>query len=163
MKKKITIALFIIISLLVIALSVASCGEGDNGSTNTSTTEVYDSTVTLTSSKSEISVGEKITIKIELSGVPNVKSAGFIVNYDEELFEFVSGDFSVNGEVADFKDGTGVIAFDEATNINKTVATFTLKALKTATNEEISVKASLLDSTDKKIDVEVEPFVVTVK
>ncbi|MBR2024650.1 MAG: hypothetical protein IKA02_02440, partial [Clostridia bacterium] len=162
------IAILLILSLIIV---FASCGDDTDTNTDTNTESAVDTNtdtnkdtntntdtstdtgntdvddgktkVVLTSTKSEITVGEKITIKIKVANAQNVKSAGFMVNFDSDIFTFVSGEFLVNGEVVEFKDGTGVIAFNAPTDLNKDVATFTLKATSNATFEEIGVKASL--------------------
>ena len=178
MKKIIAILL-----ILIFTIAFASCG-GDTDDTNsdvsseteadTNTTVDTDSgntdveddslRVVLTSQVSEIAVGEKITVKITVNNAENVKSAGFIVSFDADIFTFVSGEFLVNGEVVDFKDGTGVIAFKTPTDLNKDVASFTLKAKDTATLEKIGVKASLIDGNDQSIEIEkVENVEVTIK
>lgn len=142
--------LFAVLAVIV-ALICVSCG-GDRTAG-----------AKLTADSTEINVGEKVVIEVSLSGCPKAKSVGFEINYDSDYFDLVSGEMLVKGELSDFSDGTGVVAFSQAEDINTKMMRITLKAKKATKGEEISCSVSVKDSDNKSVDVKVESVNVTIK
>ncbi len=81
------------------------------------------------SSSGKVSEGGTITITVKVTDAVDLRGISFIPQYDESLFELVSGEWTVSGVLTDFSvsNGDGVIAFAADTDVNGAVATFTLK------------------------------------
>ncbi len=143
--------------LLIIVLSVfmlvmfVSCTErlGNNAQKNTDAVSV-----TVTANKTTASVGEKIQFTLHIDGAPKAKSVGIELQYDKDYFELIDGEMELQGDLSDFSDGIGVVAFSEATDVNTDILAFTLKA-KSATPAEESVKCkvSIKDKNNESVEI----------
>ena len=124
--------------------------ENDDNSDNKPNTS---DKIVLEANKTNVNVGDKITVKVVFNSLDGVKTAGFRPIFDEEFFELVSGKMLMTGEISNFSDGIGVIAFDETVDINGQVMQFILKAKKSISSEAIGCEVSVKGAEDKTIVV----------
>ena len=124
MKKYISI-IFAILILLVIALPLSAAQTAK---------------ITLNSDATTIYTGSTITFTVKVSGVSAAKAMGIIPDFDESVFELVSGEWLVGDAVlSDFSDGTAVIAYDSERSFNEDVFKFTLKVKSSAKSGSYNV------------------------
>ena len=94
----------------------------------------------LTEDINSVKRGDTVNFVISVSDTDATKSVGALVNYDESVFEFVSGEILVDGAMlSDFSDGTAVAAFSSATNVNGDIASFKLKVKDNASFGEYNI------------------------
>ena len=101
--------------------------------------------VTVVASTSEAKVNEEITFIVSISGCDAATDIMIIPTYDTKAFELVSGQWLITSELLDFdiNEGNGVIAFSNATNINRDILTFTLKAKKDISVSSVSCQIAI--------------------
>ena len=82
----------------------------------------------LTEDINSVKRGDTVNFVISVSDTDATKSVGALVEYDESVFEFVSGEILVDGAMlSDFSNGAAVAAFSSSTNVNGDIASFKLK------------------------------------
>ena len=101
--------------------------------------------VTVVASTFEAKVNEEITFIVSISGCDAATAIMIIPTYDTKAFELVSGQWLITSELLDFdiNEGNGVIAFSNATNINRDILTFTLKAKKDISVSSVSCQIAI--------------------
>jgi len=114
------------------------------------TTEVA---MTVTPDKTELSKGETVTLTVEIPEVADCRSAGIVVNYDEEVLEFVEGTCDVRNTFmhnVGLVDGklSGVFTYSNATATAGKLFTFVMRVKDAAAfgNTVISFVPAVRDS-----------------
>lgn len=105
------------------------------------------STSAQVSSVTTVSRGEEITFTVGISNGTEVQSILIIPSYDSNVFELISGAWTLSGEmISDFSvsSGDGVILFNPGINVDGTVLTFTLKAKDDAVFGTYTISAEVI-------------------
>ena len=139
--------ILIFIMICTVLMSFAACFGGDDP------VETEQMLISVKPSATTVAVGDKIDFDVVISGAPNAKSVGIELQYDKDVFELVSGDMEMQGDLSGFSDGTGVVAFSSATNINTTIMSFTLKAKAKASSESVKCRASIKYANDATVKI----------
>ena len=89
--------------------------------------------MSVSASASQVYRGDTVTFTVSISGVENGKAAGFVVDYDSNVFEWVSGSVLAGGiAMGDFSGGTGSLAYSEGTRMSGGIFSFKLRVKNTA-------------------------------
>ena len=84
--------------------------------------------VSITTSDVSLQPGDVVTFTVTVSDCDLASSMGIIPTYDEQLFDFVSGEWLLaDALLSDFSDGVATIAYPNARSMNGEVLMFTLK------------------------------------
>ena len=86
-------------------------------------------------SSASVERGEVFEVTVSLGKTENVGRIGIIPSYDKNAFEFVSGEWLVDGALSDAdisKTGAAIIAFSGTENLSGDVYSFTLRVKETA-------------------------------
>lgn len=98
--------------------------------------------MTISASKTEALRGETVSFSVSVSPVEDCRSAGVILDYDKNVFEFVGGKCTVKDTVlADFSDGSGVFALGSSATVSGEIFTFQLKVKDDADLGEYRISA----------------------
>lgn len=72
--------------------------------------------------------GDTVNFTIRMATVEDCKSGGIVLNYDNKVFEFVTGNCEVGGaSMSAFNAGTGTFAFSAGTSVGGVIFTFQLR------------------------------------
>ena len=95
-------------------------------------------------SKSEVFRGDEIEFCVNINGGQGIRAIAVIPDFNSESFALVSGKWIAEGVVSDFSiaEGNGVIAFDQPTDLDGAILTFTLLTREDAplTTETVSAR-----------------------
>lgn len=109
-------------------------------------------TVKVTPSEDTVEKDSIVTFTVKVSGVSAAKSVGFVLVYDELVFDFVSAEWTVSGAaISDVSGGTAVIAYTSARSFDGDIFKFTLKVKKNVPLDynTVSVKASIKNGVEE--------------
>lgn len=114
--------------------------------------------ITCRVSKTDVKLGETVTVTVSISGYEPIKSAGIALDYDQDVFEVVSGRWLVsNPLISDFDTEklNAVFAYSKAQDINGDIFEFTLKAIAVPTGElDIQVTPQLRNEENENVETE---------
>ncbi len=132
------------------------------------------SVIKVTASKEELHRGDVVTFTVSISGGSEYRAMGMKLSYDPEVYEYVSGSYSLNAAA---KEGSLIFKFDEA-KMNLGIAydsakkysgalmTVQLKVLSDASFESSSVsvkEVTLNNASGEPIDCEIRDVKLPVK
>ena len=97
-------------------------------------------------SRSTVGRGDTFTVTVSINGAEGVGSIGIIPEYDKTAFEFVSGQWLIEGALSEAdisKTGAALFAFDGKENVNGDVYSFTLKVKPSANYGSYSISGTV--------------------
>lgn len=97
-------------------------------------------------SRSTVGRGDTFTVTVSINGAEGVGSIGIIPEYDKTAFEFVSGQWLIEGALSEAdisKTGAALFAFDGKENVNGDVYSFTLKVKSGANYGSYSISGTV--------------------
>jgi len=84
--------------------------------------------MSVSASASQLYRGDMVTFTVSISAVEDCTAAGFVVKYDSNVFEWVSGKVLVSGAtMSNFSGGTATLAFDSGRAVSGEIFQFVLK------------------------------------
>ncbi len=99
--------------------------------------------MTISASETKVLPGDTVSFSVSVSQVEDCRSAGFMLNYDKNVFEFVSGKCSLSETaLADFSDDSGVFALGSSATVSGEIFTFQLKVKNDTALGEYSISAN---------------------
>lgn len=100
--------------------------------------------MTVSTSKSTAYRGDTLDFSVRISAVEDCRSAAFMLNYDSNVFEFVSGRCTLSGTaLANFSSGTGTFAYGSGTKVSGEIFTFRLRIKDNAGFGNFTVSANV--------------------
>lgn len=88
--------------------------------------------------------GQTMDFSVKISPVEDCRSAAFMLVYDTNVFEFISGSCTLSGTaLASFSSGTGTFAFGSGTDVSGSIFTFTLKVKDNAPVGQYGITANV--------------------
>lgn len=100
--------------------------------------------MTVSASKTTAYRGDTIEFTVRISTVDDCRSAAFMLTYDKDVFEFVSGSCSLSGtSLANFSSGTGTFAYSSGTTVSGEIFTFRLKVKSDAVIGDYRISANV--------------------
>ena len=112
MKRAIILFLCVVAMVALLASQVSAAGSAQ---------------MTVTPSKGNPTRSETVEFTVSVTSVSNCKALGFVVSYDSNYFEWVSGQCLLDAAMKDFSGGTASMAFSDAKTVTGNVFKFTLR------------------------------------